>query len=213
VTRHIRQAMLVGALGIFALTACSPAVGTKGSYGGEAAPAANQDNAAPGADGDYGDASSAPPAAPAPEQPSTAPSTLPTPAAQPNALIARTIPKMGQVVTDSKGHVLYRFDLDRAEPTPRSNCTGKCLTAWPAVVTSGNPNLVGVDPAIVGTVTRADGRKQLTIDGWPVYWFAKDPKPGAWRGQGVNGTWWVISPSGKRNLTCVPAGVTPPRQA
>ena len=44
----------------------------------------------------------------------------------------------------------------------------------------------------------------LTISGWPVYTYIGDKKPLAWTGQGVGGTWWVIAPDGKKNLTCVP---------
>jgi hypothetical protein len=58
-----------------------------------------------------------------------------------NKLIATTIPKMGKVVTDAKGWVLYRFDLDSAKPS-ESTCNGKCAKIWPAVLTDGQPELV-----------------------------------------------------------------------
>jgi hypothetical protein len=47
--------------------------------------------------------------------------------------------------------------------------------------------------------------KQLTVAGWPVYRYVGDKKPGTWRGQNVNGTWFVIKPTGAKNLTCLPA--------
>jgi secreted repeat protein with Y-X4-D motif len=61
-----------------------------------------------------------------------------------------------------------------------------------------------VNPKLVGTVTRVDGTKQLTVSGWPLYRYIGDKKPGTWRGQNVNGTWFVIKPTGAKNLTCVP---------
>lgn len=122
-------------------------------------------------------------------------------------LIAKTIPKMGDVITDARGFVLYRFDKDAPS---RSNCNGACLAKWPAVIAKGTPVLQGIDPSIVGLTTRSDGKQQVTINGWPVYRFGADPAPGKWKGQGVGNTWWVIAPDGKRNLTCIPKGATPP---
>jgi hypothetical protein len=36
----------------------------------------------------------------------------------------------------------------------------------------------------------------VTINGHPVYYFVTDKKPGDINGQGVNGTWFAVSPSG-----------------
>jgi predicted lipoprotein with Yx(FWY)xxD motif len=126
-----------------------------------------------------------------------------------NKLVATTIPKMGKVVTDAKGWALYRFDKDTANPS-KSNCTGTCAQVWPPMLTDGNPVLDGVDPAKVGVITRDDGGRQLTLGGWPLYRYVGDPKPGAWKGQGVSHTWWVSDPTGKKNLTCVPTGTPTP---
>jgi predicted lipoprotein with Yx(FWY)xxD motif len=105
--------------------------------------------------------------------------------------------KLGEMVTDSAGMTLYRFDKDTAEP-PKSNCDGDCATAWPPVPASGATAPVGVDKALLGEVTRADGTKQLTIDGWPMYRYAKDTKAGDTNGQGVGGTWYVSTAEGKK---------------
>ena len=72
------------------------------------------------------------------------------------------------------------------------------------------PQLEGVDPALVKLITRADGKKQVALGDWPLYYYSQDPKPGAWKGQGVGGTWFVIQPDGKRNVECLPPGVTAP---
>jgi predicted lipoprotein with Yx(FWY)xxD motif len=129
-------------------------------------------------------------------------------------LIATAIPKMGKVVTDAKGWVLYRFDKDTAKPSSVSACSGKCAAVWPPVLTDGNPILEGLSNELVGTVTRDDGSTQLTLAGWPLYRYIGDPKPGTWKGQLVGGTWFVIAPDGKKNLTCLPTAtptaVAPP---
>jgi len=119
------------------------------------------------------------------------------------ALKGASIAKMGKVVTDQDGFVLYRFDKDTAKP-PKSNCVDKCAQVWPPAISDGNPDLTGVDASVVGTVTRADGSRQITLAGWPVYRYIGDPKPGAWKGQNVGGVWFVVAPDGKKNLTCLP---------
>ena len=100
-----------------------------------------------------------------------------------------------------------------ADP-PSSNCVDKCAEVWPPALTDGNPQLQGVSDDKVGTVTRQDGTRQITIGGWPVYRYIGDKKPGQWKGQGVGGTWFVVDPNGKKNLTCLPTGtpkaVAPP---
>jgi predicted lipoprotein with Yx(FWY)xxD motif len=168
----------------------------------------------PEADG-YGNAGNE--AAPAPDAgaaaaANAAPTEAPPAAAAPvgivtNKLIATSIPRMGKVVTDAKGWVLYRFDEDTAKP-PTTNCSGTCAQVWPPVLTDGAPTLQGIDGTLVGTVTRDDGAKQVTLGGWPLYRYVGDPKPGAWKGQAVSGTWFVSAPNGKKNLTCLPT-VTP----
>lgn len=105
--------------------------------------------------------------------------------------------KLGEVVTDSAGMTLYRFDKDTAEP-PKSNCDGDCATAWPPVPASGATAPIGVDKTLLGEVTRTDGSKQLTYEGWPLYRFAKDTKAGDTKGQGVGGTWYATAPDGKK---------------
>ena len=89
-----------------------------------------------------------------------------TPPAHPltESLKAVEIAKMGKVVTDQKGWVLYRFDKDTANPS-KSACEGKCAQVWPPAITDGNPELTGIDPSVVGTVTRADGSRQITLAG------------------------------------------------
>ncbi|WP_405652328.1 SCO0930 family lipoprotein [Streptomyces sp. RK9] len=113
--------------------------------------------------------------------------------------------KLGKVVTDSAGFTLYRFDKDTAEP-PKSTCDGACETAWPVVAAKGAKAAPGVDKSLLGEVTRSDGSKQLTIDGWPMYRFAKDTKPGDAKGQGVGGTWYAAAPDGKKAAPAADSG-------
>jgi predicted lipoprotein with Yx(FWY)xxD motif len=126
-------------------------------------------------------------------------------------LIAESIPRMGKVVTDAKHWVLYRFDEDTNNPS-ESACYGKCAEVWPPVLTDGEPELEGISAGLVGTVKRDDGSLQLTLGGWPLYRYIGDPKPGAWKGQMVAGTWFVAAPNGKKNVTCLPTATPKPVQ-
>ncbi|WP_445525470.1 SCO0930 family lipoprotein [Streptomyces cyslabdanicus] len=105
--------------------------------------------------------------------------------------------RLGKVVTDSAGMTLYRFDDDTAKP-PNSHCEADCATAWPPVPADDATAGAGIDKALLGQVTRADGTKQLTIGGWPAYRYAKDTKAGQTSGQGVNGKWFALAPDGKK---------------
>ncbi|ROP32750.1 secreted repeat protein with Y-X4-D motif [Couchioplanes caeruleus] len=122
-------------------------------------------------------------------------------------LKAAAIKRMGETVQNQDGFVLYRFDKDKVDPKAVSNCNDDCAKVWPpALINKGEkPKLDGVDAKLVGTVKRKDGTLQLTLDKWPLYTYIGDKEPGQWKGQNVAGTWFVITPEGKKNLTCLPA--------
>jgi predicted lipoprotein with Yx(FWY)xxD motif len=103
---------------------------------------------------------------------------------------------IGTYLTDGAGRALYRFDNDSAKP-PKATCNGDCATAWPPLLIKSPGKIFpkGVDPKILGYVERADHTCQVTVNGWPVYYFVAD-KPGDVNGQGINGKWFAVSPSG-----------------
>ena len=49
----------------------------------------------------------------------------------------------------------------------------------------------------MGTTARTDGTTQVTYNGWPLYYWIKDQKPGDATGQDVGGVWYVLSPTGE----------------
>ena len=90
---------------------------------------------------------------------------------------------------------LYFFTKDTKD-SGTSACTGSCLVSWPPLTTtSGTPAAEGVTGK-VGTINTPDGKKQVTLNGMPLYYFAKDTKPGDTLGQGVGGVWYLSDPSG-----------------
>jgi predicted lipoprotein with Yx(FWY)xxD motif len=104
---------------------------------------------------------------------------------EPYALQLKTNATHGEILTDKDGKALYYFSDDTKGT---SNCSGPCLAAWPAFTLNGE-----IDPKItsseVGEITRADGAKQATYKGWPLYYFADDMEQV--KGDGVNKVWYV----------------------
>lgn len=119
------------------------------------------------------------------------PATTAAPA-ETGAVLAVADSALGEIVVDDEGFTLYVFIPDDGG---ESTCYDDCATAWPPLV--GDAVASGsVDAALLGTSPRTDGAQQVTFNGWPLYYFAKDAAPGDTVGQGVNDVWYVISPSG-----------------
>ncbi|MFF0392261.1 hypothetical protein ACFYS8_26740 [Kitasatospora sp. NPDC004615] len=118
---------------------------------------------------------------------------------------------LGTLVTDGQGFTLYRFDQDTNNPSA-THCTGDCATLWPPELTTGSgaPALKGIDAKLVSTVTRPDGTHQVTLNGWPLYRYTPDTKPGQTNGQGVGGTWWATTPTGDKAMPMAGSGPSMP---
>jgi predicted lipoprotein with Yx(FWY)xxD motif len=105
-----------------------------------------------------------------------------------------TSTSLGNVVADGKGMVLYMYTKD-TQGTQTSACTGGCAPAWPAALADTTPSLTGIT-GTVGSIPSASGGKQVTLNGWPLYYFAKDKAPGDVLGQGVGTVWYVLDSTG-----------------
>jgi predicted lipoprotein with Yx(FWY)xxD motif len=115
-----------------------------------------------------------------------------------NAALSVSTTGLGKVVVNSEGFTLYLFAHDSANP-PRATCDGECALTWePVSAQAGSVSVAGVDQRGVGEVTRSDGTKQMTYEGWPLYRYLPDQKPGDTTGQGQGGLWFAIGPDGKK---------------
>lgn len=123
------------------------------------------------------------------------------------ALRTTTNSTLGAIVVDGSGRTLYRFEKDSASP-PASNCTGACAQLWPPVLVGTQISLSGVDRSLLGTIKRSDGSVQLTLHGWPLYRYAGDSAPGQINGEGLDGTWFAVRPTGAKALTASAAAST-----
>ncbi len=99
--------------------------------------------------------------------------------------------KFGSVLTDNSGHTLYFFAIDAGNT---SGCSGGCSVTWPTFYVA-NPTVgTGLLAADLDVITRADGSKQTTYKGWPLYTYAGDAKAGDINGDAVGKTWFVAKP-------------------
>jgi predicted lipoprotein with Yx(FWY)xxD motif len=104
---------------------------------------------------------------------------------------------LGSVLVDKSGDTMYAF---AADSKGTSTCTGACVTNWPPVKAgTGTPSHTDGVTATLGTTKRSEGSTQLTVNGWPMYTYAGDDKPGQATGQGLDtygGKWWVVDKAG-----------------
>ncbi len=127
--------------------------------------------------------------------------------ANPAADVAAGTSNLGPVAVNSAGKTAYVFANDVAG-SGVSNCNGNCATIWPPITTTSDyPVLKGVT-GTVGTITRTDGTKQVTLNGLPVYTFHKDLAPGDTYGQLVNNIWNAVDLAGQKITTANP--IEPP---
>lgn len=89
------------------------------------------------------------------------------------------------VLADAAGRTVYTFDKDEMG---KSNCTGGCLTLWPAFVAKPEAAAKG-DFGVI----EANGVRQWTVKGKPLYHYAADAKPGDRNGDGKGGVWHVVT--------------------
>ena len=93
------------------------------------------------------------------------------------------------VLTGPSGMTLSTFDRDAAG-SGKSVCNGPCATNWPPLMAADADKDMG-DYTVI---TRDDGKKQWAYKGKPLYFWAKDAKPGDKTGDGFNSIWRVARP-------------------
>ena len=107
--------------------------------------------------------------------------------------------RYGPILFDGRGRALYAFTRD--PQGGRSRCYGACAKAWPVYFASGRLLAgKGVKRSLVGTTKRRDGRRQITYNRRPLYYYVNDTKPGQVTCQNVaefGGLWLVVRPNGK----------------
>jgi len=115
-----------------------------------------------------------------------------------SATISSAKTALGRVVADGRGRTLYLFAKDTRT---RSACSGICGVYWPPLLKKGGALVVkGVQRSLLGTVRRADGTRQVTYAGHPLYTFSGDTGRGQTNGEGLRdfgASWFALTPAGK----------------
>lgn len=103
----------------------------------------------------------------------------------------------GPVLFDGRGFALYVFTHDRPG---RSTCSGACARAWPPYLLRGTVRAgAGATRSLLGSIRRADGSRQVTYAGRPLYYYVGDRTAGQILCQNVSefgGLWLVVRASG-----------------
>ena len=107
--------------------------------------------------------------------------------------------KYGSIMVDDKGLSLYMSTRDARNV---SVCEGQCLVTWPPIMLGKDETLANVEltgglrRSLLGVAMRENGSRQVTYNGWPLYYWFRDAKAGDTLGQWVGNVWFVMSPDG-----------------
>jgi len=104
---------------------------------------------------------------------------------------------IGDFLVGAGGKTLYVFLEDEiSDEGSQSRCFDECTVQWPPVVLD-----TGVEPTAgagltgeLGTTERNDGTRQVTYNGWPLYFFYEDEEPGDANGNASKDVWYVALP-------------------
>ncbi len=129
--------------------------------------------------------------------------TMNTPVVQADTF-ALSVTSFGNVLTDAKGMTLYFFATD-IPGSGQSTCSGQCAAIWPITYSDTIRVSSPLAAADFSTFPRADGTKQNSYKGWPLYYYQSDTKPGDIRGEGVNKVWFVAKPDYTLMIASQPA--------
>jgi predicted lipoprotein with Yx(FWY)xxD motif len=111
----------------------------------------------------------------------------PTPGA-PVVLISSQPGGAGSFLVDARGMALY---INAKDSPGVSTCSGSCAQVWPPLTVTGAPVAGKGVAGLLGVLSRPDGRQQVTYDGWPLYYFTGDTRPGYAAGDGYGGVWFA----------------------
>jgi predicted lipoprotein with Yx(FWY)xxD motif len=95
-------------------------------------------------------------------------------------------------LTDGNGKSLY---ISLKDANGKSNCDAACQKFWTPLLAAGRVLAgAGVNQTNLGVILLANGKKQVTYLGSPLYTYTKDVNPGDTTGQGIDGVWFLVTP-------------------
>jgi len=106
---------------------------------------------------------------------------------------------LGRILVDNAGYTLYAFTKD---PRARDSCAhiSGCSGIWPALTSSNTPVAgPGAKRSLISTTRLANGKRQVTYNGHPLYHYSFDSFPAQTFYVGANqfgGSWYALNASG-----------------
>jgi predicted lipoprotein with Yx(FWY)xxD motif len=101
-------------------------------------------------------------------------------------------------LVDSKGRALYTLDTSSGKPADfKANCANNFTPV--AGHSTSAPSDTSVKSSMTGSISRADGSKQATYNGKPLYYYNGDQAQADAKGNGLKAcgaTAHLVSPSG-----------------
>jgi predicted lipoprotein with Yx(FWY)xxD motif len=110
------------------------------------------------------------------------------------------------ILVDQSGRTLYHITTDAGKTV---TCTGACATIWPPLTVPKGMKAAagsGVVKSKLGTITRPDGRTQVTYAGLTLYRYSGDAKAGQAKGEGFQKIWYATNAAGKLVKKAVSSG-------
>lgn len=109
-------------------------------------------------------------------------------ATAPSPDLALSNSALGNVLTGLAGKTLYFF---AADANGQSACSGTCLEKWSTFYNEKPLLGTGLTASDFSFITRADGNKQTTFRGWPLYYYNADSQRGDVGGDNLANLWYV----------------------
>ncbi|MDX6480260.1 MAG: hypothetical protein QOG85_770 [Gaiellaceae bacterium] len=113
----------------------------------------------------------------------------------------KSVHDLGRVLVDGRGRTVYVLTSAAKKNVPCTDDSG-CTDVWPDLSlpdgTSSATAGVGVDDSLLGTM-EANGETYPTYNGYLLYEYANDDRPGDDNGEGIKsfgGTWYTLNASG-----------------
>jgi predicted lipoprotein with Yx(FWY)xxD motif len=106
-------------------------------------------------------------------------------------LMKAEVTSAGKVLANPRGMTVYYNSKDKPG-SGTSACTGTCAREWPPVIAPVRIPAGMTLPGPLGSIALPGGKRQVTINGYPIYRYAGDKAPGQASGNGIEGEWHVI---------------------
>jgi predicted lipoprotein with Yx(FWY)xxD motif len=113
-------------------------------------------------------------------------------------LMKAEVTPAGKVLANSHGMTVYYYSEDKPG-SGTSACTAACARVWPPVIAPIRIPAGMTLPGPLGSITLPGGKRQVTINGYPIYRYAGDKAPGQASGNGIEGKWHVIKLTASRS--------------